>query len=147
MQSETIKEKMAKNPQSQFDRKKFFTSGQSRNSDYLQFTDRLIRRTAEERLKNQLFAKIFLIQTLSEWRLLLLKQVNFRRRQNNKACEAYCEMTVNEFEMINARQQWANWRTIPRNLNGRLPNRPLRAIDLCCGTGQSTEVLSHYLPS
>jgi SAM-dependent methyltransferase len=147
MQSEIIKETTAKKSKSKFDRMKFFSSDQNRNPDYLEFSDRLIRRTAEERLKNQRFAKIFLLQTFSEWRLLFLKQVNFRRRQNNKACQAYCEMTVNEFEMINARQQWANWRTIPRNLNGRLPNRPLRAIDLCCGTGQSTEVLSHYLPN
>jgi SAM-dependent methyltransferase len=54
-------------------------------------------------------------------------------------------MEVWEFEGLNARQAWSNWRTIPRNLHGRAPAVPLRALDLCCGTGHSTEVLAYYL--
>lgn len=72
------------------------------------------------------------------------KRVRFRLTHNGAACRAYCEMLTHEFEAINARQSWANWRTIPRNLNRRLPNRPVNAIDLCCGIGQSTEVLAYY---
>jgi SAM-dependent methyltransferase len=62
--------------------------------------------------------------------------------------EAYRRMTTADFIAINGRQAWANWRTIPRNLSGRLPaNRPLRVIDLCCGTGESTRVLAWWLPA
>jgi SAM-dependent methyltransferase len=73
--------------------------------------------------------------------------VNFRKRDNDKASQAYREMEIGEFEGINARQAWTNWRTVARNLNGRLDEKPLKAIDLCCGVGQSTEVLACYLPS
>ena len=55
-------------------------------------------------------------------------------------------MDLHEFEGINARQRWANWRTIPKNLDGVLKNQPVLAIDLCCGVGHSTEVLACYLP-
>ncbi len=68
--------------------------------------------------------------------------------RGDAAREAYKRMTTAEFIRINARQAWANWRTIPRNLQGQLPvNRPLTVIDLCCGTGESTQVLAWWLPS
>ncbi len=80
-------------------------------------------------------------------RLQWSKQVRFRQRQNGRACAAYTAMNVEEFAAINARQAWANWRTIPRNLSGRLPDRPVFALDLCCGTGDSTAVLAWYCPA
>jgi SAM-dependent methyltransferase len=55
-------------------------------------------------------------------------------------------MSAGEFEGVNGRQRWANWRTIPRNLDGLCPARPLLALDLCCGTGDSTAVLAWHLP-
>ena len=55
-------------------------------------------------------------------------------------------MTEEEFDAINGRQDWANWRTIPRALSGHVPDRPLRVLDLGCGTGSSTRVLAHYCP-
>jgi SAM-dependent methyltransferase len=73
------------------------------------------------------------------WRNIL-----FRERRNHLACEAYGQMQLREFQAINARQAWANWRTIPRNLAGRAPQRPVLALDLCCGIGDSTEVLAYY---
>lgn len=147
MQGEIQQENISKNSMNGLDRKTFSLPRENFDTlEFVKFTDQLIRKIAQQRLKNNNIAKLFFVQTCSEWRLLLLKQVNFRRRQNKKACKAYCEMTIGEFELINARQQWANWRTIPRNLSGCLPNHPIRAIDLCCGTGQSTEVLSCYLP-
>jgi SAM-dependent methyltransferase len=88
-------------------------------------------------------ARIFLQQACTEGWIMVRKKVNFRR-QNSDACRAYCRMTLDEFEGINARQCWANWRTLPRNLNNRLPNRPLKIVDLCCGIGESTEVLAYY---
>src|SRR5262249_43939759 len=59
---------------------------------------------------------------------------------------AYAAMRDQRFEAINGRQDWANWRTIPRSLNGRVPDRPLRVLDLGCGTGSSTRVLAFYCP-
>jgi SAM-dependent methyltransferase len=55
-------------------------------------------------------------------------------------------MSRQEFQAINGRQSWANWRTIPRCLSGNVPDRPLRIVDLGCGTGSSTEVLAWYAP-
>lgn len=64
------------------------------------------------------------------------------------ANDAYRRMTTYEFARINARQAWANWRTIPWNLHGNLPvDRPLLVVDLCCGMGDSTRTLAWWLPA
>lgn len=83
-------------------------------------------------------------QALSETMVRVRRKAAFRKRRNSDACQAYCRMSVDEFKGINARQCWANWRTIPRNLNSRIPNHPIKIIDLCCGIGESTEVLAYY---
>ncbi|HYF48199.1 MAG TPA: class I SAM-dependent methyltransferase [Planctomycetota bacterium] len=85
----------------------------------------------------------FVLQAWHEFRLKA-RNVVFRSGQNEKARGAYCAMRPDEFQHINARQAWANWRTIPRSINGRLPNSPILALDLCCGTGQSTSVMACY---
>jgi SAM-dependent methyltransferase len=115
-------------------------------TEFLSFNSKLIRSTANNRLEETNLIKLFLRQVWSEERLKFIKKINFRKKENIKAREAYCGMNIQEFEEINARQQWANWRTIPKSLTGRLPNKPLFALDLCCGTGHSTEVLACYLP-
>lgn len=74
------------------------------------------------------------------------KKVNFRHSDNDAAVRGYSRMNIKQFDGINARQAWANWRTIPRNLSSQLPFRPVRALDLCSGVGDSTRVLAHYLP-
>lgn len=104
-----------------------------------------LRRTARERLGAGL-AGLFLRQALAELRVTLRRGPRFREGDNVNAVRAYRAMSVKDFEGINARQKWANWRTIPRNLRGRLPDRPCRAVDLCSGTGDSTEVLACCLP-
>ena len=102
---------------------------------------------ALERLKGEAFPKVMLRQGLAELQLILKRKVMFRHRENDKATQAYRAMNIQEFEDINARQVWTNWRTVPKNLNGLFPySTPIRAIDLCCGTGQSTEILACYLP-
>src|SRR6185295_16042337 len=112
----------------------------------LVFDRKFIRRSARQRLSSTNLAEIFLRQAYSELRFVLRNKVTFRKRMNRDACKAYHVMGSGEFESINARQQWANWRLIPKNLSGHIPLEPLSAIDLCCGTGHSTEVLSWYLP-
>jgi len=111
--------------------------------------DSLLQKIANQRLGHEglSLSKIILRQAIYEAWVRLLKGINFRRRNNHEAVQAYQKMSVDEFEGINLRQQWSNWHTIPRNLNGRVPEHPLYALDLCCGVGHSTEVLACYLPT
>jgi SAM-dependent methyltransferase len=105
-----------------------------------------IESIAQSRLEDSNIVRLFVRQVFTEGKLIVRRKVNFRKRENQEAVQAYCEMQLREFEGINARQKWANWRTIPKNLDGRIPAQAMRAIDLCCGTGDSTEVLACYLP-
>jgi SAM-dependent methyltransferase len=89
--------------------------------------------------------KILVRQACHEARIRGLRRIAFRSSRNEEARRAYASLALWEFEAINERQAWANWRTIRRNLDGRAPRHPARAIDLCCGTGRSTEVLAYYL--
>lgn len=89
---------------------------------------------------------ILLKQAAAEITFMLRNHgLSFRKRENAEAVRAYSEMSAEELEAINARQKWANWRTIPKNLSGALPARAISAIDLCCGVGHSTDVLASYL--
>lgn len=82
--------------------------------------------------------------TWCSWWLKIRRQIDFRRCDNAAALHAYQAMCIAEFNDINGLQAWANWRAIPRNLSGRLPDRPVFAIDLCSGIGDSTAVLAYY---
>jgi SAM-dependent methyltransferase len=77
---------------------------------------------------------------------LAARGVHFRTTDPTRAEAAYAAMTDAEFEAINGRQAWANWRTIPRAMSGRVEDRPLVVVDLGCGTGPSTQVLAFYAP-
>lgn len=90
--------------------------------------------------------RLFFRQAWSELAVSCRTRLSFRDDRNERAVRAYCAMTETEFEGINALQAWANWRVIPRSLRGRLPARPCRAVDLCCGVGHSTEALAWFLP-
>lgn len=108
----------------------------------------LLRRPGFARANHASFKGLLAIvvrQACHELRLRCYRRVRFRSRAQHEVRDAYQAMEVWEFEGLNARQAWSNWRTIPCNLDGRAPARPLRALDLCCGTGQSTEVLAYYL--
>jgi SAM-dependent methyltransferase len=85
-----------------------------------------------------------------QWRVeraLARRGVHFRSTDPCQVAAAYAAMSAAEFDAINGRQDWANWRTIPRCLNGQVPDRPLRILDLGCGTGSSTRVLAFWAPS
>jgi SAM-dependent methyltransferase len=116
-----------------------------RSGPVLRISERVLRRVARARGRTGDLVTIFVSQAFYELRVRFWKKVYFRWRENREAVRAYCAMSPVEFEGINARQRWANWRIIPRNLDGRLPSRPVRAIDLCCGVGHSAEVLAFYL--
>lgn len=109
----------------------------------LYFDNAQIHETATRRSPGPI-AWLALRYAVEAARLRVVEKVHFRQRQNDRACSAYSAMSPASFSLINARQAWANWRTIPRNLNGRLPARPITAIDLCCGIGDSTAVLAWY---
>jgi SAM-dependent methyltransferase len=116
-----------------------------RSGPTLRVGERAIRRIAHHKSAERDIVFIFLRQAFYESRVRLMKKVSFRWRENDAAVRAYCAMSAAEFRGINARQRWANWRFIPRNLDGRLPAGPVKALDLCCGVGDSTDVLAFYL--
>ena len=80
-------------------------------------------------------------------RALEARGVRFRSTEPGAVAAAYAAMSAGEFDAVNGRQAWANWRTIPASLDGLLPDEPLRAVDLGCGTGGSTAVLARLLPA
>lgn len=85
-----------------------------------------------------------------QWRAerrLARRGVHFRATDPEQVAAAYAAMSLEEFDAINGRQAWANWRTIPRALSGTVPDRPLRVLDLGCGTGSSTAALAFYCPA
>ena len=84
-------------------------------------------------------------QWLAE-RGLARRGIRFRATAFDQVLAAYAAMSQAEFDAINGPQEWANWRTIPRALSGHVPDRPLRVLDLGCGTGGSTRVLAFYCP-
>jgi SAM-dependent methyltransferase len=79
-------------------------------------------------------------------RALARQGIRFRFTDPEEVAAGYVAMTAEEFDAVNARQDWANWRTIPRCLSGNVPDMPLRILDLGCGTGGSTRVLAWYAP-
>lgn len=79
-------------------------------------------------------------------RALARRGIRFRATDVADVVAAYAAMTQEEFDAINGPQAWANWRTIPRAMSGHVPDRPLRVLDLGCGTGSSTHVLAFYCP-
>ena len=79
-------------------------------------------------------------------RALAKRGIHFRATAIDQVAAAYAAMSQQEFDAVNGRQDWANWRTIPRALDGHVPDEPLRVLDLGCGTGSSTRVLAHYCP-
>jgi SAM-dependent methyltransferase len=80
-------------------------------------------------------------------RALKRRKLHFRSTVLPEVINAYARMSAAEFDAINGRQAWANWRTIPRALSRHVPDRPLRILDLGCGAGNSTQVLAFYAPA
>jgi SAM-dependent methyltransferase len=122
-------------------------SGQVVDSSPLQISESMIRRAAHLNGQGYNLPLIAARQAVAEAWVRTVRKAGFRRPQNAQALRGYLAMSAHEFNGVNARQRWANWRIIPRNLHDTCPTRPLMAIDLCCGTGDSTAVLAWHLPA
>ena len=84
-----------------------------------------------------------------QWRTergLARRGIRFRDTDFERVAAAYAAMSQAEFDAINGRQDWANWRTIPLALSGRVPGRPLRVLDVTAGTGIVTRQLQDLSP-
>ena len=79
-------------------------------------------------------------------RALARRGVLYRSDHTASVAGAYAAMSTAEFDASNGRQEWATWRTVPRALKGRVPDQPLRVLDLGCGNGSSTRPLAFYCP-
>lgn len=126
-------------------RHRYLIEPESRVNEPLRIDLAEILRTARSRIPAGSAILNFLRQAVSETQLLL-RGIKIRLTSNRDATRSYLRITPEQLEHVNLRQAWANWRVIPKALCGNIPNRPLAALDLCCGIGQSTEVLAHYLP-
>jgi SAM-dependent methyltransferase len=73
--------------------------------------------------------------------------VSYRTTQAASIAEAYGSMTEDEFDAINGPQEWQNLRFIPRLIQSLRLSGPLIAVDLGCGSGQSSQVLASQLPA
>ena len=88
-----------------------------------------------------------LLAAMATERELARRGVHFRTTDLAALAAAYAAMSDREFDAINGRQDWANWRTIPRSLSGHVPDRPLTVLDLGGGTGGFMRVLAFYCPA
>jgi SAM-dependent methyltransferase len=79
-------------------------------------------------------------------RKLARRGILYRSDDQQSVVGAYGAMSTAEFDASNGRQEWATWRTVPRVLRGRVPDQPLRVLDLGCGNGSSTRPLAFYCP-
>ncbi|MFG0330343.1 MAG: class I SAM-dependent methyltransferase [Phycisphaerales bacterium] len=119
----------------------------TRHDDWFRIEESDIRRVANARGPRVSLVTIVVRQAWAEFHARVLDHAEFRRRRNELATEGYHRMSVHDFSWVNARQAWANWRTIPRSLRAAALPSPVAAIDLCCGVGDSTAVLAAWLPS
>lgn len=113
----------------------------------MKIDERTVRRAAKAHGPSSHILIILARQFRREFAVRRLRRVDFRLSGNDGARRAYLAIGADEFDGINARQAWANWRTIPRNLSARLGGHPVMALDLCCGTGESARVLAYYCPA
>lgn len=108
-------------------------------------------REAESREENENLPGYWQLASICwrQWRAersLRGRGVDFRSADPEKVRAAYSKMSEEEFTAINGRHHWANDRAMRQSFAGLLPNEPVDAVDLGCGSGTSTEILCRLLP-
>jgi SAM-dependent methyltransferase len=78
-------------------------------------------------------------------RSLRKRQINYRTTEPVRIAEAYRSMSEDEFDSINGPQEWQNRRFIPRIIQSLGLREPVLAVDLGCGSGQSSQILGSQL--
>ena len=116
------------------------TQGRSRDAGRLLIADQVMRQNTPRD-----FVRMCWRQWKTE-RQLARRGISIRTSDLDVIEASYSRMAKDDFEGVNARQNWANWRIIPRAMSGLVPNRPLTIVDLGCGIGSSTSVLAFYAP-
>jgi SAM-dependent methyltransferase len=86
------------------------------------------------------------IRQLKTERSLRKRHVSYRTTEPARVAEAYGSMSEDEFDSINGPQEWQNRRFIPRVIQSLRIREPVLAVDLGCGSGQSSQVLGSQLP-
>src|SRR5215471_5472483 len=74
------------------------------------------------------------------------RHICYRTTEPTRIAEAYRSMSEDEFDSINGPQEWQNTRFIPRVIQSLRLREPVLAVDLGCGSGQSSQVLGSQLP-
>jgi SAM-dependent methyltransferase len=87
------------------------------------------------------------LRQLTMERNLRKRNVSYRTTQSASVAQAYGSMTEDEFDAINGPQEWQNRRFIPRLIQSLRLREPMIAVDLGCGSGQSSQVLASQLPA
>jgi SAM-dependent methyltransferase len=81
---------------------------------------------------------------LRQYSIVYRKGIRFRFDQQARVEHAYDSMSHAEFETINDPQVWTEERQIPRLMNGRVPRFGATIVDLGCGPGTSTRIISRF---
>lgn len=112
----------------------------------LRITESEVQRMAQIHAPTRALPVVLIRQWLAEFLPRILKGANIRKDGNANVFKAYEKISPDELKSVNMRQHWAAWRAIPRSLSNVINNTPLFAVDLCCGLGESSQILAHYLP-
>jgi len=78
-------------------------------------------------------------------RSLRKRHICYRTTEPTRITEAYRSMSEDEFDSINGPQEWQNTRFIPRIIQSLRLREPVLAVDLGCGSGQSSQILGSQL--
>lgn len=111
----------------------------------LNIPERRIQELSQRFAPTRALIPAVLKQCWVEWLSRIIRGANIRTLDNRHVLKAYEKLTPNELRSVNMRQHWAAWRAIPRSLSSVVVDQPVAAIDLCCGLGESTRILAHFL--
>jgi len=112
----------------------------------LRIPESAVQTIAQIHAPTRVLPLVLLRQWVAEILPRLLRGANIREGGNENVYNAYEKLSPEELKAVNMRQHWAAWRVIPRSLSDVVNDAPVFAVDLCCGLGESSQILAHYLP-